>query len=310
MAWTKTKKVSSVKQLLQVLKLIGVGLFIYILTLLDWTKVLSMLTHLDIVFGLLYILSWFVFYALRIMRWHLIQKSYSPDIGYKNNLIINIESAFLGYVTPGKFGEIIKIFLMKEYFGIPKKDGLTIYIYDRVQDMLFLGLFGFLGGFFVLHFPFNGFMYTFLAIFIIFYGIKHKLLNYLSRFYGEIDTLFFDIRLEIQLFVLNNIIFLFFFINVYCLAKGLGIHIGFIELSSVVAVGAIVALIPISISGIGIREGLFVVLLSTFGVNKEEAVALSFLDNIVFAAVFIFILHLFNKFLLNKSFSIPNRTAL
>lgn len=297
------------KQLLQAFKLIGVGLFIYIITILDWTKVLTMLSHLDIVFGMLYVLSWFVFYALRIVRWHLIQKRYSPDIGYKNNLIINIESAFLGYVTPGKFGEIIKIFLMKEYFEIPKKDGLTIYIYDRVQDMLFLGLFAFLGGFFVLHFPFNGFMYAFLAIFIIFYGIKHKLLNYLSRFYGEIDTLFFDIRLELKLFVLNSIIFFLFFINVNFLAKALGIQIGFIELSSVVALGAIVALIPISISGIGIREGLFVVLLSSFGVSKEEAVALSFLDNIVFAAGFIFMLHLFNKLILNKYFSIPDRTV-
>lgn len=297
------------KQVLQAFKLIGVGVFIYILTILDWTKVLRMVTHLDVLFGLLYVLSWFVFYALRIARWHLIQKRYSPDIGYKNNLIINIESAFLGYVTPGKFGEIIKIFLMNEYFQIPKKDGLTIYIYDRVQDMLFLGLFAFLGGYFVLNFPFNGFMYAFLAVFLIFYGVKHKILNFLSRFYGEIDTLFFDIRLEAQLFILNNIIFLLFFVNVYFLAKGLGVHIGFIELSSVVALGAIVSLIPISISGIGIREGLFVVLLSTFGVSKEEAVALSFLDNIIFAALFIFMLHLFNKFVLNKYFSIPDRTV-
>lgn len=310
MAWAKTTEVSSMKSFLRAFKLIGLGLFIYIITILDWTKVLTMLSHLDILFALLYVLLWFIFYFLRIVRWHLIQKTHSPDIGYKNNLIINIESAFLGYVTPGKFGEIIKIFLMKEYFKIPKKDGLTVYIYDRAQDMLMLGLFAFFGGFFILQYEFNIYIYGLLALFVLVYSFKHIVLNKLSRFYGEIDALTFDGWLETRLFVLNFIIFLLYFLQVYLLAKALSISVGFIELSSVVALGAIVALLPISVSGLGVREGVFVVLLAKYGVGKEEAVALSILDNIVFAALFIFILHLFNKLILNKYFSIPDRTAL
>jgi len=289
-----------VKYILGFAKLIGIFLFIYIISTLEYGRVADTFFGLNIGYIISYAVCWFVFYFLRIARWHSIQKKYTPDIGYKNNLIINIESLYLAYVTPGKFGEIIKIFLMKEYFGIQKKDGLTVYVYDRAQDMLMLGLFAFFGGIFVLQYEFNIYIYGLIALFVLIYALKHIILNKLSRFYGEIDTLTFDGWLEARLFVLNLVIFLFFFLQVYLLAKAFGISIGFIELSSVVALGAVVALLPISVSGLGVREGVFVVLLAKYGVGKEEAVMLSLFDNIVFGALFIGVLHLLNVMVFKK----------
>lgn len=61
----------------------------------------------------------------------------------------------------------------------------------------------------------------------------------------------------------------------WLIAKALGIEIGFEQLMFVVPIALIVMLAPISINGIGIREGIFTVLLAAYGVGNAEAVALA-----------------------------------
>ena len=69
---------------------------------------------------------------------------------------------------------------------------------------------------------------------------------------------------------------------VYLLAMALNINISFINIGWVRSVIIIFTTLPISFSGVGLREGGFIVLLGTYGVPGEEALALAFL---VFATV-------------------------
>lgn len=69
---------------------------------------------------------------------------------------------------------------------------------------------------------------------------------------------------------------------VYLLAVALNIDISFINIGWIRSVIYIFTILPISFSGVGLREGGFIVLLGTYGVPGEEALALSFL---VFASV-------------------------
>lgn len=62
---------------------------------------------------------------------------------------------------------------------------------------------------------------------------------------------------------------------IYFVAHALGINVSFIELVWIVAVMSIAQLLPISISGIGVREGIFVFLLKGYYVPSQEALALS-----------------------------------
>lgn len=66
-------------------------------------------------------------------------------------------------------------------------------------------------------------------------------------------------------------------ITVYLLAISLNIDITFINIGWIRSVINLVTTLPISFSGIGVREGGFVVLLKPYGVAGSEAVALSFL---------------------------------
>jgi uncharacterized protein (TIRG00374 family) len=69
---------------------------------------------------------------------------------------------------------------------------------------------------------------------------------------------------------------------VYLLAMAININISFINIGWIRSVIIIFTTLPISFSGVGLREGGFLVLLGTYGVPGEEALALSFL---VFATV-------------------------
>lgn len=63
--------------------------------------------------------------------------------------------------------------------------------------------------------------------------------------------------------------------SVYILSRGLSMKIAFISVLSFIPVVSIISLIPVTISGIGLREGAFVVLFGLVGVSPEKAMTLS-----------------------------------
>ena len=65
------------------------------------------------------------------------------------------------------------------------------------------------------------------------------------------------------------------FLIVYLLANAIGIEIGFLTLSLFTAISWLITSIPLSLSGVGVREISFVVLLKTQGVGAEQATSLS-----------------------------------
>jgi uncharacterized membrane protein YbhN (UPF0104 family) len=59
------------------------------------------------------------------------------------------------------------------------------------------------------------------------------------------------------------------------LAKAIGINISYYDWCWVFGVISIVVLLPVTIGGVGLREGGFVLLLGYFGVQNDKALALS-----------------------------------
>jgi glycosyltransferase 2 family protein len=64
-------------------------------------------------------------------------------------------------------------------------------------------------------------------------------------------------------------------VSVYVVALGLGLDITFLSVVIFIPIISIVTLIPVSISGIGLREGAFVVLFGVVGISSDKAMALS-----------------------------------
>jgi uncharacterized membrane protein YbhN (UPF0104 family) len=66
-----------------------------------------------------------------------------------------------------------------------------------------------------------------------------------------------------------------FFITFYCAAKAFTDQLGLVDIFSVLPIVAVITAIPISVSGIGLRESLFVSLLAPFGVSAAVATLIS-----------------------------------
>lgn len=76
-----------------------------------------------------------------------------------------------------------------------------------------------------------------------------------------------------------------YFLQAYWLAKSMDLPLDMLHTSFAMALGGLVSLLPISISGLGTREAVLVSYLGRLGIQAEQALSLSLL---VFSASYIF----------------------
>jgi glycosyltransferase 2 family protein len=83
-------------------------------------------------------------------------------------------------------------------------------------------------------------------------------------------------------------------------SKALGIHVGPTAMIAFVPAVAIVQVLPLTIGGLGVREGAFVLFLQPLGVGTSQAIALGLL---------VYALHLASSLLGAPAFAVGNRSA-
>lgn len=82
-------------------------------------------------------------------------------------------------------------------------------------------------------------------------------------------------RLTLWAFLISFPLFALFFITFYCAARAFTDDLGLVDIFSVLPIVAVITAIPITISGIGLRESLFVSLLAPFGISAAVATLIS-----------------------------------
>lgn len=105
------------------------------------------LTHIkDISPTLVIILGLLSFsnYGLRTLRWHLLFKSVGINLS-KKTTFYSYFSGFGMAVTPGKIGEIIRIWIIRKSENIPLRKSMYPLFGDRVTDLIAISAFSSLG---------------------------------------------------------------------------------------------------------------------------------------------------------------------
>lgn len=105
-----------------------------------------------------------------------------------------------------------------------------------------------------------------------------KLANKLNEAYQSIHILkdkprVLFIALIVSLLLQINVVLFFYFIGV-----SLSLGVSLLYFMIIVPIAMVVLLVPFSINGIGIREGIFVFLLTELGVEAKDAIALSWIS--------------------------------
>jgi hypothetical protein len=106
----------------------------------------------------------------------------------------------------------------------------------------------------------------------------NKVANKLEEAYQSINILKKEPGVLVLAFLASlvlqiNVIFFYYFIGV-----SLDLGVSFLYFAMIVPVALVVLLVPFSINGIGIREGIFVYLLTGLGVQTKDAIALSWIS--------------------------------
>lgn len=106
----------------------------------------------------------------------------------------------------------------------------------------------------------------------------NKFADQLTKAYESLYSLRKQPNVLLAAFIISillqiNVILFYYFIGI-----SLDLNVSFLYYAMIVPVALVVLLIPFSINGIGIREGIFVFLLTGLGVPSYEAIALSWIS--------------------------------
>ena len=217
---------------------------------------------------------------------------------------INYVSAFWGLIVPSASGyDVFRLYYIERKHPEARgKVGSTV-IAERLIGFLLLSLLGLTGSLIVNDYAqilniriflictlLFLFAILFFATHSVFYNILEKLLNRISfgkKIFEYIKKVHFSLVnmpltqilpkvLPIMiLFQLSTIILAFF------LFKGFGVHLPFYTHLALLPVIYVITVIPVSISGFGLREGAFVFFYSSLGVSPTISFSVSILYYII-----------------------------
>jgi uncharacterized membrane protein YbhN (UPF0104 family) len=215
------------------------------------------------------------------VRW----KLFLPEtLGIKKLFSLYLIGSFFNTVLPGLIGgDAVKAFYLYRATGKSSLAVASIFM-DRYIGLVMLIIicsFAFPFGYSYFHnspiswaFPFT--VLVFVIISFLIFGFRFgKRVKILSEFYDYFHSYRNQKGIILKALLMSGFVHLSGFFAVYILALGLGIYIPFLACLIFVPLIVMFAAVPISISGIGIREGAFVLFFGLIGIRQDFATALS-----------------------------------
>lgn len=237
-------------------------------------------------------LGWFIaafalapiFLFFKIIKWQKLVKEEIPDISFLKSAVSFLAGWGVALLTPARVGELARAF----YFDSGNRLRLiSLVIFDKIFDfvvLVFLALFG-LASFFSW---FHVILYLFIGIFLLMLLFRQSFivtcmvnLSHILPFRSRLKK-FLDgwkpISSKTLVLCLFYTFFAFFITIFQCYLltnsfETVSLKVVFLVFPLVILSNAI----PISIGGLGVREGAAVLLLSLFGVSKTAAINSAFL---------------------------------
>lgn len=280
----------------RILPVIGIIIFIYIIVDIGIEKIVDSFFSIPLIF----ILVASVFILPRVflgsLKWWYICRKQNMDVSLVYIIRIFLISLFYGIITPASIGSMMSIYYIKEKTGESWEKCITNSLLDVASEFIILLFLALIGSIFIFEF-YPGVFYTLLVIFIIFIvvffvlmkkqqgswlfrivlqpllpdKIKSLVDNSLESLYEDIPTLsdmIFPFAIGLLLWILNGV-------QVYIIAQAFSINIPYHVFIFIFIISVLAGLLPVSIGGLGIREGAFVALLLIFGVQPEVTFVIS-----------------------------------
>jgi glycosyltransferase 2 family protein len=281
--------------------LIGFIIFAFLLTQIDISStfdVLSSANMLLVIVGLLMVVPMFVFKAV---RWRYMMAQQNIHYSLKDSIAMYFAAMYIGFVTPGRVAELLKAaYLMKDGHSFGKS--IFSVFFDRFADLIFLAALGYAGLFIfpelfqkqIFWLSLIAMIEFVVAIVVILKrefaktllqkvlkkiapkNLKQSVESQVEDFYEALKI--FNIRTTFMIFFYTSLSYFFYFVMAILLAEAVGIHIDYVYIIVSIIIVSLVAVIPVSIAGVGTREATLLLMLGALGIASETILAYSVLN--------------------------------
>lgn len=229
----------------------------------------------------------------KLWRWRYLLRSVDVPLSVGSAYRAYLPSLFLGLVTPGRVGDALRIQYLKRDHSVGYSDGLAVSIVDRLCDVYVLLAFVALG---IVHLanvisaPLARTAWIAVVVvalapaFLFVRGVAEPAAQWLyGRFAdGEshegLSVFFTALRRQlgpslVVPVVLTVVAFVTNYVQAWLVTRALGIDLTFIDVAALLAISSLLSLLPISISGIGVRESFFALIFPAFGLVETLGIA-------------------------------------
>lgn len=285
----RSRKIS--KNWQRYLSLIGIALFIFILSKVDFDKFVLIMRQVR--YPILFLLPFSVFFILLVqtLKWQKLLKIQGLNYSFWYLFKIHIIGVYYALITPSRIGFFVVAGYLNDSFGAVSAS----IIIDRILDTLTLIIFSFIGAFLLINrFPnliFQVLFFAFCFIIAVLFFYSKKRAKFLFGFFTKVNFLKFHKSLKkifhdfydnlprrrrlLPPFLLTVFAWFLIYSQNYMIAKALNINVRFYYFIFFFPIATIIGSIPITISGLGTREAILILLFSQFNIPVESIIALS-----------------------------------
>lgn len=235
----------------------------------------------------------------RTVRWRVLMALQKIHFSFWESLSVYALSISVGIVTPGRFGEFIKVLYLRSKENSLGSSFFTVFL-DRLSDIVFLLIFGcwalssFVAigvessvGIILIIFgvSFGMIMLWFITrgrgnevvIWLLRTAFPRSLKDQVTTEYQDFSEGFTKTKLSTigGVFVLTALAWGANYWGVYLFGLALGFDIKFLVMAGIAAICALVTLVPISVMGVGTRDAVLILMLGKCGISEAGAIAFS-----------------------------------
>lgn len=293
------------------LRLLGIVLLIWLMSSVEWGRVLRVIRTLDPAYLAGYFVAFVTMLLMRAARLQLVLSRLDHLFTFKNCYLATLEPALMGLVTPGRLGEFTRVGYIHSH-GVALPVAIGVVAAERLVDVCLLLVFGAAGLVYIFA-PANYHAVAavvalsgLLAILGALHGYLHWLRfiqrhlgwivrwepSALARYRRELSASFNLVmqRAARPVFFVGLACITINFAQIFLLAKAFGFQADYLVVIFAYAAATLVSLLPISFGGLGTREATYIIIMGRVGISKEQALLFSLTDGLIFSVLVLFIL--------------------
>lgn len=276
---------------------VSAGILAIVFTHVNWNQLEAQVHHLSLSFVAFVLLYYTGCQWLSCLRWQVILKAAGHEISIWYLLSSYFAGMFLNNFLPGAFGgDVYRIYQIAQASQDSEVALVSVFL-ERFSGLAALSALAILGLLPAFHLIARwDIILLFLACVVVLVGgvlliVSPQLLKWikpwLERLHlNQLIIRFAKIQQLIRQFThhsalatslgLSLILMLAVVYYHYLIAQQLHISVSYLELLVFIPIVALITLLPISLGGLGIKEGLWIYLFSRIGISMEQALLLSF----------------------------------